>query len=943
MEQSSIDQLIINKPFEEPAEHWSYNRERRTFSRPQGRRPAGYLIASGDSKTFDDPGVFVEIPLVNQIRPRVKAWRDAGYPGVTAITKRLLEYWTDPEEFESRRFFFCQLEAAETLIWLVEAPDSEKVGLDIPGDGGEFQRLCAKMATGTGKTVVMAMVIAWHILNKVAYSQDTRFAKNVLVIAPGLTIRSRLAVLEPSHEENYYEAFRVVPSSLSDRLRQGKVTVRNWHTLNWETEEQIGRKRSVDKRGAKSDEAYVRDVLGDMAGARNLLVINDEAHHAWRVPAESKVKGVAKADIEEATKWVGGLDRIHRARGILTCYDFSATPFAPSGKRSSEEALFDWIVSDFGLNDAIESGLVKTPRVVVRDDAVPDAKTYKSRLYHIYNDPDVKDDLNRRGAKPEEPLPPLVANGYLLLGYDWRETAREWAESGQRTPPVMITVANRTETAARVKHAFDNKRVLIDELCDYKRTLHIDSGVLKRAEDSEEPIAEVMSDDEDESDNGVVAPRLTADQRAEQLRRMVDTVGRPGQPGEQIQNVISVGMLSEGWDAKTVTHIMGLRAFTSQLLCEQVVGRGLRRTSYEENNETGMFEPEYVNIFGVPFTFLPHEGGESGPPKPPTPKTAIEPVPEKVQFEIKWPNIIRIEHVYRPRLSLDWGRVERLELNAGETAQVAELAQIVDGKPDVSKLTSIDLEPLAREYRTQKIIFEAARDVYDLMKPSWSGSRESLIAQLVKLVERFILSDSLRITPPLFYQDDTARRLIITLNMAKVVQHVWDAVRVENTERLEPLFDRDHPIRSTTNMPTWHTGKPCHPTDRSHINMCVYDSTWEASEAYELDHNPLVDAWVKNDHLGFEVLYVYRGVVRKYRLDFIVRLKSGKMLVLETKGQPDEQSHSKRRALEQWTLAVNQHGSFGQWSAAISTDPGDLKDILTKHSVGSVTVSSAGF
>ena len=935
MEQSSIDQLIINKPYEEPAEHWSYNRERRTFSRPAGRRPAGYLIASGDSKTFDDPGVFVEIPLVNQIRPRVNAWRESGYPGVTAITKRLLEHWTDPEEFESRRFFFCQLEAAETLIWLAEAPDSEKVGLEIPGDGGEFRRLCAKMATGTGKTIVMAMVIAWHILNKAAYPQDPRFAKNMLVVAPGLTIRSRLAVLEPSHPENYYEAFRVVPSPLLDQLRQGKVIVRNWHALNWETEEQVGRKRSVDKRGAKSDEAYVRDVLGEMAGARNLLVINDEAHHAWRVPAESKVKGVAKADIEEATKWVGGLDRIHRARGILTCYDFSATPFAPSGKRSSEEALFDWIVSDFGLNDAIESGLVKTPRVVVRDDAVPDAKTYKSRLYHIYNDSEVKDDLNRK-ARPNEPLPDLVTNGYYLLGYDWRETARSWQDTGFRTPPVMITVANRTETAARVKHAFDRRRVFIDELCDEERTLHIDSGVLKRAEESEEPIAEVVEDD---SDNGPAIPKLTADQRAEQLRRMVDTVGRPGQPGEQIQNVVSVGMLSEGWDAKTVTHIMGLRAFSSQLLCEQVVGRGLRRTSYEANAKSGMFEPEYVNIFGVPFTFLPHESDDSVAPKPPTPKAAIEPVTEKAAFEIKWPNIIRIEHVYQPRLSLDWERVERLELNAGETAQVAELAQIVDGKPDVSKLTSIDLEPLSREYRTQKIIFETARDVYDQMQASWSGSRESLIAQLVKLVEQFLLSDRLLITPPMFYQDDTARRLIITLNMTKVVQHVWDAVRVENTERLEPVFDGGHPIRSTANMPTWYTGNPCEFTDRSHINMCVYDSTWEASEAFELDHSPLVDAWVKNDHLGFEVLYVYRGVVRKYRPDFIIRMKSGKLLVLETKGQEDEQSRSKRRALEQWTQAVNQHCGFGRWSSDVSTDPGDIKDILTKHAVEGIAVS----
>ena len=930
MGRTAIDQLIVNKPYDEPEVHWSYNRERQTFFREKGRRPAGYLIASGASRTYDDPGVFVEIPLVNRIRPRVKAWRNAGYPGVTAITKRLLEHWSDPEEFENRRFFFCQLEAVETLIWLAEAADSERVGIDIPGDGGEFQRLCAKMATGTGKTVVMALVIAWHVLNKVAFPQDTRFAKNVLVIAPGLTIRNRLAVLEPSNQGNYYEAFHVVPSPLLDRLRQGKVVVRNWHALNWDTEELIAKKRSVDKRGVKSDEAYVRDVLGDMAHARNLLVVNDEAHHAWRVPAASRVRGISKAEREEATKWVGGLDRINRARGILACYDFSATPFAPSGRRSSEEALFDWIVSDFGLNDAIESGLVKTPRVVVRDDTWVDAATFKSRLYHLYNAPDVKDDLNR-SAQPQEPLPDLVVNGYYLLGHDWREAAKAWQRAGLKTPPVMITVANRTHTAARVKHAFDHGRILIDELCNPKRALHIDSRALRKAEEAEEPIAEVTTNSENKSGNGTATEKLTADQRAEYLRRMVDTVGQPGQPGEQIQNVISVGMLSEGWDAKTVTHIMGLRAFTSQLLCEQVVGRGLRRTSYEVDEETGMFEPEYVNIFGVPFTFLPHEADDSVAPKPPMPKTVIEPVAEKAAFEIQWPNVIRIEHVYRPRLSLDWGRVERLELNASETAQVAELAPVVDGKPDFSRLRSIDLEAMAQEYRTQKIIFETARDVYDQMQASWPGSRVSLIAQLVKLVEQFLQSDKLVVIPPLFYREETARRLIIALNMTRVVQHVGDAVHVENTVRLEPVFDRDHPIRSTSNMATWHTGKPCQAANRSHINLCVCDSTWEASDAFELDHNPSVDAWVKNDHLGFEVLYVHRGVVRKYRPDFIVRLKSGNMLVLETKGKPDEQSHAKRRALEQWTQAVNQHGGFGYWSADIAYQPGEIKDILVKQ------------
>ena len=560
MPQATIGPLIINSPFDEPNKYWKYDRESRLFDLEEGRRPAGFLKATPDSKGFDDPGVFVEIPLVNKIRQRVGAWREAGYPGVTSITKRLLEHWTDEEEFESRRFFFCQLEAAETLIWLTEGPAAGKVGIDIPSDGGEFQRLCSKMATGSGKTVVMAMVIAWHVLNKVTSPQDPRFSKNVLVVAPGLTVRSRLAVLEPAGPGNYYSEFRVVPSHMLDKLRQGKVIIRNWHALNWETDEQVAKKRSVDKRGARSDEAYVRDVLDEMARARNLLVINDEAHHAWRIPAGSKVSGVAKSEVDEATKWVGGLDRIHRARGVLTCYDFSATPFTPSGRKSSDEALFSWIVSDFGLNDAIESGLVKTPRVVVRDDAIPEAKSYRSRLYHIYNDPEVRDDLNRR-AEPHEPLPDLVNNAYYLLGYDWRTAAEDWREAGLTTPPVMITVANRTETAARVKHAFDRKRILIEELCDQERTLHIDSRVLKRAEESEDPIAELAVNGTDASGNGKAPQKLTADQRAERLRRMVDTVGRHRQPGEQIQNVISVGMLSEGWDAKTVTHIMGLPRF----------------------------------------------------------------------------------------------------------------------------------------------------------------------------------------------------------------------------------------------------------------------------------------------------------------------------------------------------------------------------------------------
>ena len=936
-ERKTIDRLIINAPYDEPSEYWHYNRERRTFSRVSGRRPAGYLKASEQSRLFDDPGIFVEIPRVNFIRERVSSWRNAGYPGVTSITKRLLEHWIDPEQFDNRRFFFCQFEAIETLIWLTEAPRSETVGLNIPSDGGEFQRLCSKMATGTGKTVVMAMVIAWHIMNKVTYPRDPRFSRNILVVAPGLTVRNRLEVLIPSATENYYREFDIVPPALSETLNKGNVRIRNWHALNWESDEDIAKKRSVDKRGAKSDEVYVRDVLGEMSRARNLLVINDEAHHAWRTNNAKPTRGILKSDRDQATKWVGGLDRIHRARGILTCYDFSATPFVPSGRTAAEESLFDWIVSDFGLNDAIESGLVKTPRVVVRDDVVPDAKTYRSKLYHIYDNDEVKDDLNRRGAQPHEPLPDLVTNGYYLLGYDWREAANAWKSNGHQVPPVMITVANRTETAARVNHALTNKRVLIDELCDPERILHIDSRVLKQAEEAEEPIATLANVSENGSQSEDAGHRrLTAKERAEGLRKKVDTVGKPGQPGAKVQNVISVGMLSEGWDVKTVTHIMGLRAFTSQLLCEQVVGRGLRRTSYELNEE-GMFDPEYVNIFGVPFTFLPHESHDSGPPEPPLPKTAIEPIAEKIKHEISWPNIIRIDRVLRPRLSLDINNVETLEIDASQTPRIAELAPVVDGKPDLTQINNIDLQELAKEYRTQKIIFEAARDVFDLMQPNWQGSRFSLIAQLVKIVEQFIQSDRIQITPPLFHHRDLERRLMITLNMTKVVQHILHAIQSENSERLEPIFETERPIRSTSDTQTWYTGKPCEHTRRSHINMCVFDGTWESSEAFELDRNPHVESWVKNDHLGFEVLYVHRGIIRRYRPDFLIRLKSGSMLVLEVKGQHDDQSRTKRRFLDEWTKAVNQHGGFGHWQSAMSQHPAEVKGILASSAKNSAS------
>jgi type III restriction enzyme len=390
-------------------------------------------------------------------------------------------------------------------------------------------------------------------------------------------------------------------------------------------------------------------------------------------------------------------------------------------------------------------------------------------------------------------------------------------------------------------------------------------------------------------------------------------------------------MLSEGWDARTVTHIMGLRAFESQLLCEQVVGRGLRRTSYEVDPETGLFAPEYVNIFGLPFTFLPHEASPATPKAPQDPGVPVFADQARRVLEICWPQVIRVERQFRTRLELDIERAPPLRLNAAETPTLAQLAPALDGKTDVTRIHEIDLERLAREQRTQRIIFTAARDVYDRMQPDWKGGREVLLAQVIRLAERFVGSGRIEITPPLFSQDEMRRRIVITLNMNKLVQHIWSAITEQNVETLTPVLNPEKPIRSTADMRTWYTRKPRERTEKSQINLCVLDSAWEAGVIFTLDRSPLVTAWAKNDHLNFEIVYLHQGVIAKYRPDFLVRLANGTTLIFEVKGQDSPKEQAKLAALAEWVEAVNCHGQFGRWASDVVFDPADVVTILHAH------------
>ncbi len=901
-----IKNLIICNPYKMPTHYWRYDRSQQKFKKVTGRRPAGFLKASQSSKSFDDPGEFIELDLVNLIREKVDAWRASGYPYVTDMTRQLLNFWHD-ENARENQLFFCQLESIETLIWLVEAPDAKKRGVKIPLDGGTFERMCCKMATGTGKTVVMAMLIAWQVINKTTYPNDTRFSKHILIVAPGLTVKSRLQVLRPTSEGNFYDLFDIVPNSLRQKLYVGKISIHNWHTFMPD----VDSPKSVIKRGNESNEIFSRRILDHMSN--NIVVINDEAHHAYRATTD-QAKKISKSTLEKDKRWMDGLDKINTARKIIHCFDFSATPFIPSGKNVTEETLFKWIVSDFSLNDAIESGLTKTPRIAIRDDSGQFSSDYRSRFYHIYMDDEVKQDLNKK-VKPHVPLPELVHNAYLLLGRDWLEAFKTWEKRGSLIPPVMITVCNRTETAARVAHLFEKRRFEITDLCDPDHLLHIDSAQIEKEE------------------SGSIKTGA-GKQNGYSLRDIAGTVGKNGQPGAQIRNVVAVQMLSEGWDARNVTHIMGLRAFTSQLLCEQVVGRGLRRTSYEINSDTNLFEPEYVNVFGVPFTFLPHEDGEGQPPPPP-PTTLIEPDPVKIKHRISWPNIVQIHTSFTSNLSIDWKSVEQLDLKSEGVATAVGLAEVISGKPDLSKMSNIDLREIDKKIRLQQIVFRAAAEAYDEISSGWHGSPSSLFAQVVKIVEGFINSNYIYVTD--VQNDDLRVKMTILFNMNKVVSHICKFIRSENTDVRKIVLSRSKPIASTSDMRPWYTKKPTERTVKSHINLAVYDSTWEMATGRELDQNERVVSWAKNSKIGFSIQYRYRGVLHDYYPDFLIRLQNSVNLVLEVKGKDDDQNKQKRRSLDDWVAAVNDNGNYGTWVWDVAFHPSDVRTIIDKHVTSNIS------
>ena len=926
-----VDKPIINDPFEEPSRHYVFEEGQPRLA--EERRPAGFFVAPRTRNhsapvaaeqlvRYDDQP---DLAPVNEIRRRVREWRKAGYPGTTNITQELLRHWNDPTR--ERRLFFCQREAAETLIWLIEAPAAAKQGIIIPIDEptdpqslekgyGALRRYCYKMATASGKTVVMAMIIAWSVLNKIFNKQDKRFSNAVLVMCPSLTVKRQNAErLIPSSGKNFYERFDLVPRSLLTTLSKGRYLVTNWHFF---LPEDDSRTRGVVQRGVESDSAFCRRTLRELGEKENVLVINDEAHHAYR-PAQlieqyRQVKLVAEEkerleeEIEEATVWVGALDRINKARGINFCADFSATPFFIKGTGRLEGSPFPWIVSEFSLVDAIESGITKIPRVPVDDNSGQPIPMY-FRIWQWVMERLPWADRAKAARKPNPEAVLRQAEGALAtLGSEWKKTFENFKNSGSPVPPVMIIVCNNTDLS-EVVHTHIAKGNIFPELQNTENnevTLRIDSKLLREAESKID---------------------VTKVDAGEYLRQKINTIGKTGELGEQIRCVVSVSMLTEGWDAQNVTQILGLRAFDSQLLCEQVVGRGLRRINYDDFSQ-----PEYVDVYGIPFEVIPVQ--KASLQKSSTPQrlpTLVKALPERKNFEIRFPRVEGYIFDVRKRIKADIKKIPPLYIDPGKEPTevvVKDAVGIRIGRPDrLGPGTEVveTRNPFHTMHRLQTSVYEIAAHVTRNLP---EDARPFVFPQVLEMVWQY-LEQRVRVKGGAVLEEVALKRYRDT-----IISMLCDAIRPD-TEAGEapilPRIERYRPMGSTSEV-LFRTLKEAYGTTKSHVSHVVVDSRWEHSVAFQLENNPDVVTYVKNDRLDFTIPYEYEGVMHSYLPDYIIRLKLSDdkevNVILEVKGFEDTQDRAKKPAAQRWVDAVNHHGGFGKWILTECRSPYSLPNIL---------------
>ena len=983
MAQVVIENPVLNRPFEEPKRHFRFSDEGITNEIAETRRVSSYFIPIAKSKkkgkatqlAFDTEWTrdrIEENVFINQIRAGVSVWRKGNYQGITKTTRRLLEYWTNPER--ERKLFFCQVEALETAIYLTEV--ANKYGDSwINNSLRRFNehanpllfRIAFKMATGSGKTVVMAMLIAWHTLNKLANPQDARFSDTFLIVTPGITIRDRLRVLLPNDPQNYYYERDILFAEWMAELGRAKIIITNFHAFKLRELGNAGKlTKDILTQGktnsfTETPDQMVRRVCKELRNKKNIIVINDEAHHCYRrrvgdedVRLVGDERKEAETREEEARVWISGLEAVKKKIGIKTIYDLSATPFFLRGSGYPESTLFPWVVSDFSLIDAIECGIVKVPRVPVADDSMQgEQPTYRNIWLRIREHLPKKG----RGTKDEgggEPKLPVELEGALHSLYgNYEKYYRQWEQNTEArakglTPPVFIVVCNNTNVSKLVydyisgweKPLPNGSNIVVPgELPIFRNddgnghwlprpnTILIDSAQLESGEAMSKEFKKIaaLAIEEFKTEYcirwGRDVSKLTDE---DLLREVMNTVGKPGKLGENIRCVVSVSMLTEGWDANTVTHIMGVRAFGTELLCEQVVGRGLRRMSYVAN-EQGFFDPEYAEVYGVPFSFIPCSGSATDPKPGPVP-TRVRALRERVACEITFPRLAGYRYdLPKERLTAHFTEDSKKAISTSDVPTKTENAPII-GERSLHTLDGL------KDHREQEVVFLLAKLILEeYFRDDDNNVKQWLFPQLLTITRRW-LKECVTL------KDNTFIQMLLLRELAyDAADRIYNAIVAseEGPKYLKPIL-RPYDYVGSTRYVDFDTIRPVYPTNpaKCHISHVVADTeSWEQKMAQALEEMDEVVCYVKNHNLGFTIPYTLNGEDKNYIPDFLVHVQEGDEeplnLIIEVTGEKRKDKSAKvSTARNLWVPAVNNHGVFGRWAFLEISDPWDAKNTI---------------
>lgn len=990
MDNRFFEKPILNSPYEYPSRHWELDDQGQPTQRIiETRRKAAFITPiPKPRKQKDSPRqqkiVFDEgkglssekqqydpTPVINALRERVDRWRAIPNPAdwhVSPETARLLQHWRH-HQFSSIRPFFCQVEAIETLIWLTEVAPNESAGkqflehLEAANDQANpgLMRLALKLATGTGKTNVMAMIIAWQTINAVRRPGSKKFTRGFLVVTPGLTIRDRLRVLQPNDPDSYFQSRELVPSDLMPEISKAKIVITNFHAFKLRDRMELssGGRALLQGHGAplqtlETEGQMLQRVMPGLMGMKNILVMNDEAHHCYRERPEdedqeelsTEEKEEAKKNKEAARVWISGLEAVQRKLGVERIVDLSATPFFLSGSGYAEGTLFPWTMSDFSLMDAIECGIVKLPRVPVADN-IPgggDMPTFRNLWAHI------RARMPKKGRNKAENLDPLSLPVELQTALDalyghYQKTFELWEKSGVRVPPCFIVVCQNTSISLLVYKyisgfeyenkdgttALHNGHLALFRNFDEHgnplarpNTLLIDSEQLEAGEVLDDNFRK-MAADEIERFRREIIERTGDPKEAEKisdsdlLREAMNTVGKEDRLGESIRCVVSVGMLTEGWDANTVTHVLGIRAFGTQLLCEQVIGRALRRQSYDLNEE-GLFNVEYADILGIPFDFTAKP--VVAPPQPPRDTIQVKAVrPDRDPLEIRFPRVegYRVE-LPEERLTAQFNDDSILVLTPDLVGpSVTRNAGIIGQDVDLS------LQHL-EDTRISTVLFHVTkRLLYTKWRDAGDEPKLHLFGQLKRITKDWL--DKCLVCKGGTYPAQLLYQELADMACERITAGITRAMAGETP--IVAVLDPYNPMGSTMHVNFNTSRRERYKTDSRycHINWVIFDSDWEAEFCRVAESHPKVRAYVKNHSLGFEVPYRFGSEARKYLPDFIVRVDDGHgdddllNLVVEIKGYRREDAKEKKSTMENyWVPGVNRLGTYGRWAFAEFTD-----------------------